>query len=433
MKRLIICIILISISFLGISQSRTIIKGIITDSSGSPISNTNVTITNTSKGTTTSYDGIFYLSIKKFPSSIKVSHINFRSETTRLKKSDLSEIIDDTLRIIFKLNKKVNQLNTFEINSAKIELLYNKPFVSIYDYQFYEDNLLLLLKEKRTFKIKLMDSDLNVLKELPLAIDGTELYKDCFGNSHIMTEDSVYQLWIDSLGISLIYNCSLEKFNMFLNPCQTKHNKTYIFKQLIANSQTSMFYYLNENKDVKYLKRIRNEIAERYVRKKEAIIKKLKQPSISKMSESKAAVYGARDLGRMLHYIDNLLTHIIENPLFSINNSIYIFDHPTDSCWVFDENLLFNRSFYIDYESKRGWDKELIFDEVEEKVYAKFKKGSMSYLKKINLNTGEFIESYKIEKHTFPTKIKIHNNIVYYLHKDHYNHGNMSLFKQGLY
>jgi len=432
MKSIIICTFLICISFLGVAQNRIIIKGTVTDSSGIPISNTNISITSTLKGTTTNLDGIFYLKIKKLPSVIKVSHINYQLETIRVKKST-SIIINDTLIVSIILNKKINQLNTFEINSDKIELLYNKPFVSIYDYQFYEDNLLLLLKEKRTFKIKLMDSDLNVLKELPLAIDGTELYKDCFGNSHIMTKDSVYQVWIDSSGISLIYNCSLEKFNMYLSPCQTKHNKTYIFKQLIANSQTSMFYYLNENKDVKYLKRIRDELAERYVRKKEAIIKKLEQPNISKMSESKAAVYGARDLGRMLHYIDNLLINIAQNPLFAINNSIYIFDHPNDSCWVFDENLLFNRSFYIDYESKKGWDKELILDKLKGEVYAKFKKGSMCYLKKIDLQTGKTTESYKLEKHTFPTKIKINNNIAYYLYKDHYNHGQMSLFKQGLY
>ena len=95
--------------------------------------------------------------------------------------------------------------------------------------------------------------------------------------------------------------------------------------------------------------------------------------------------------------------------------------------------MLFNRRFYIDYESQKGWDKELILDKLKGEVYAKFKKGSMCYLKKIDLQTGKTTESYKLEKHTFPSKIKIKNNIAYYLYKDHYNHGQMSLFKQGLY
>jgi glutamine cyclotransferase len=112
---------------------------------------------------------------------------------------------------------------------------------------------------------------------------------------------------------------------------------------------------------------------------------------------------------------------------------VYIFDYPNNTCWVFDENLNLAKEILIDYHHKKGWRKALIVDKGQGEVYTAFEKNGLSYLKKIDLTTGKIIKSYQLEKHTYPTKIKIKNNTAYYLYKDHFNHGQMSLFKQGLY
>jgi hypothetical protein len=121
------------------------------------------------------------------------------------------------------------------------------------------------------------------------------------------------------------------------------------------------------------------------------------------------------------------------NPLFFIGDTTYIFDHITDSYFIYDNSLNLFRSLFINYHYLEGWAKQLIVDEERQEVYAKFEKSGICYLKKIDLKAGSITKSYKLETHTYPTKIKIRDNIAYYLYQDHYNYGQMSVFMQGLY
>ena len=85
----------------------------------------------------------------------------------------------------------------------------------------------------------------------------------------------------------------------------------------------------------------------------------------------------------------------------------------------------------INYHYLDDWKKELIVDKEQGDVYAKFEKNGFCYLKKIDLTTGKIIESFKLEKHTFPTNIKIRNNTAYYLYKKtavHLRFGDKNLY-----
>ena len=368
------------ISLCGFSQKENVItvKGVVIDIYEKPISNVNISIVGSSKGAKTDLNGVFYLKIKQEATTLKVSHISYYTKNRML----TERVLNDTLNLNIQLTQKVNQLNTFEITEEKNKLVFNKKFTPIYDYEFYEDKLLLLVRELNVTKLRLISADHKVIIEKEMPKNCRNVFKDCFGNIHITSIDSAYQLKINLLKIDLIYTVNKAKFNSYLKPCVTEFNNKFIFKQQSQFNQSTVYYYIDENRKVTYIRGVRNKGAIRNLSTRNAYAKQLEDPYISKMGGSRASVYSARTLINNINFLDNILNHSEDIPLFVIDNTVYIFDHVNGSCWIYDENLDFQKNISINYQNQKKWRKELIIDEVRGEVYAKFEKEGLCYLKK---------------------------------------------------
>ena len=417
----------ITLSLCGLSQEDRMItvKGIVTDIYKKPIVNVNISIVGSSKGTKSDVNGMFFLKIKQKATTLKISHISYYTKNKML----VEQVVNDTLKTSIQLTQKINQLESFEITEEKIELLYKKHFVPIYDYEFYEDKLLLLVKELNVTKLSLTDEGEIELISLIVPNKTKGVARDCFGNTHLLSSDSAYQIEIDEKEIKIVFRISISKFNNLLKPCITDFKNTFIFKQK-NESKDIVYYYLDENKKVHYLRVIRDDVAKRYVAQREGVNRDLDRINQGVMGGRRSDVRSARELLQELGFLNHILNKIKDSPLLLLKDTVYIFDHPNNTCWVFDENLKVSNEISIEYHHKKGWRKELIVDEARGEVYARYEKGGLCYLKKIDLATGKIIKSYKLEEHTYPISIKIKNNTAYYLYKDHFNNGAMSLYKQ---
>ncbi|MGB0887501.1 MAG: hypothetical protein ACPGSL_05210 [Vicingaceae bacterium] len=186
------------------------------------------------------------------------------------------------------------------------------------------------------------------------------------------------------------------------------------------------------------MKKIKNKVTEHFAKRGvievEYLKSILKKRSLGIETKDKRPTY---KINRLIFQESNFYEKVLSKPLYipiyKIKDVVFLFDHTNDSCWSYDENLELQKGSFIDYHHQEGWAKELIVDKEQGEIYAKFEKGGLCYLKKIDLSTGEITDSFKLEKHTFPTKIKVKNNTAYYLYHDRYNHGQMSLYKQSLY
>jgi hypothetical protein len=297
---------------------------------------------------------------------------------------------------------------------------------------------LLLLRENGVEKIKLIDNNQDILQELVVENDLKSLFQDCFGNVHVLNDDSAYQLQVDTKHLYIEFKCSLKKFSDVLKPCVIEIDTLLLFKKFGLHNQSIAYFYYKNNKR-RYLKIIRNISREEQASQEILANKHLE--SILEKGPPDAGLMGEYkffdSIGRLLFQGNNMynkiLTKPLYSPLFKINTNLYIFDHPNNNCYTFDENLKLKTTIPIDYHLQKKWAKQLIVDKEQGAVYARFEKNGFCYLKKIDLTTGKIIERYKLEKHTFPSKIKIKNNTAYYLYKDRFNHGQMSLFKQSLH
>jgi len=429
--KLVVIIFTFLLSFTLFSQNTIIVKGVIKGEDGKRVANASVFIPEINKGTTSNKKGEFVFKLKSEVLTLFISHLNYYPKTITINKYSEEKI--DTLKIDVILKEKINVLSSFEVSAEKIELLYKSSFVTILDYQFYENKLLLLLKENSTIKLKLLNLNQEEENFILAPKNANTLRKDCFGNIHILNKDSAYQLLIDGINLSILYKITRNKYEVYLKPCVNNVKNTFIFKQEDKRIHTVVYYYFDDKKKIIPLKKIRDGVAEIYASAINNTMRMISNPGVSKMAESKSSVRAARSLNVDIAYLNLLLKKLADNPLFVIKDNVYVFDHPKNTCWVYDENLLYKRTFSLDYKDQKKWKNKLIQDEEQEDVYAKFVKGGIVYLKKIDLQTGKIIASFRLDKHTFPTKIKIKNNTAYYLYQDHFNHGQMSLYKQGLY
>ncbi|MDG1779884.1 MAG: hypothetical protein P8H59_02955 [Flavobacteriales bacterium] len=106
-------------------------------------------------------------------------------------------------------------------------------------------------------------------------------------------------------------------------------------------------------------------------------------------------------------------------PLFASKNQVYIFDHYGDMIYRVNDQAEIQDSIPITYHTEkesRFWKNQIVFDQVLEMGYAVYERLGKTYLKEINLSTGETGEPIELS-FRYPENINVYNGEVYYLYR----------------
>lgn len=106
-------------------------------------------------------------------------------------------------------------------------------------------------------------------------------------------------------------------------------------------------------------------------------------------------------------------------PLFASNNQVYIFDHYGDMIYKVNDQAEIQDSIPIKYHTEkesRFWKNQIVFDPILEMGYAVYERLGKTYLKEINLETGETGEPLELT-FRYPENINVYNGEVYYLYR----------------
>ena len=121
-------------------------------------------------------------------------------------------------------------------------------------------------------------------------------------------------------------------------------------------------------------------------------------------------------------------------PMFKVQDSIYVFDFPSDRLFVhnrFGERM---RSIAIHFHYKKdktGWKRILLKDSSTGFLYAVFEKDGITTLGLIDLQKGTITSSHRIF-HKYVEKIRIHNGLVYYIYRPFESIQKRFLYKERL-
>ena len=142
------------------------------------------------------------------------------------------------------LKVKSVQLDEVNVTTKKFEVFEENNYTVFLDFEFYDDNILCLAnKGGRNNVLLLTDMQGNKLLEKKLTISGDDLFKDCFGNIHIVAADSVYQVFYDYSQLLVLPAFPIIDYQNFLLPCQAAFNDKYIFKIKQYRSLKNAYLY----------------------------------------------------------------------------------------------------------------------------------------------------------------------------------------------
>jgi len=425
-------------------QNNITITGKITDEQKKPIGNVYILDVKTRKTVITDKNGTFIIIIPKNATTLKISHIGYKPYRLDISKKYLKK---DTISFNIILEAEVYTIQPVEVYSERVNFAYDNYKANIYDYEFTGDNILLYLFENQTKKLRIVDNSDSILSDFKIPVDFENFYKDCFGNIHLISEDSAYQIYIDT-ALYLIDKTSIDTFNTNLKPCILSINEDLIFQKYQYYNQYLTYFMINKtNKNKKILTVIHDNKGEALFNMYYKSVMEYKlfssngPPEMQDISFSDVmdsnnaydAMTNINDLKVRTWFFEKIITTPIYAPLFLISDTLFLFDHLNNFLLIYNIKGELITKHEISYNKQDGWAKELIMDYDNERIFAKFCTSTgLTSLKQLDIHTGKIIKEYNLEVHRYPRNIKIKGNFVYYISENPKDFSLDYLYKQPL-
>jgi hypothetical protein len=318
---------------------------------------------------------------------------------------------------------------------SKPEIVYQDKKLNVYDFEFVGENLLLLTYEKRPgnhMRLVLAGEKTDELSSHAVNDDAQKLERDYEGRLHLICSESVFQVTVYETQIYVLKE-DKDEYESILKPLVDKtDNHIYFsnyawhypaFSYFAFNTTDSSYKTLKYIEDKFMLDMYRAEYKYVDTRMKLEAYRMQEHTGIDK--EIWAAVWNG--------FPNSLYYKPVYAPMFLRNDSVMLFDHYANFVYYFDENNNLLDSSAINYhlgKDGKDWKKELMMDDITEKIYSVFEKNGTFILAEIDVK-GKIIRSTNLD-YKYPEKIKVHNGYIYFNYRPFESLQNKYLYKQPL-
>ncbi|MBI3133335.1 MAG: carboxypeptidase-like regulatory domain-containing protein [Bacteroidetes bacterium] len=408
------CVLIAFTSQVCAQQSGIVLKGRILDENGYPLPYAKISDYESRKTTLSNQRGLFYLTVPAEKVSLHISYIGYLPVDTTL---NFKSTTHDTVSVSFRMVSTVKELGAITVSSQPYIRVFETTNLNILDYTFFGQHILLLVKSRENYQVRLLDQQEKILTRQNLAFKPVSFVKDCLGILHIVSEDSLYPVHFDSEVFTFPDAIPVEDYVEFIEPCVAATENFFFLKYVTNFNQT--IDYISQRKADDFYQSLRkvtdpakvNDV-ENYARELQVTV----APNIMGDIFDPRDVRASREKAQDQFFFDLVITNAVYAPLIRTGNAVYVFDHLADSCFVFSQNSEFIRQFSIGYHLQENWANTLLTDEAQEKIYAVHQTNGIFLLSEINLETGQLKEGTELVRHTYPQKIRIRDGWVYYLH-----------------
>ncbi len=414
---------LLLVSVHALSQN-VVIEGKLTDLDGHPIANARAYFDkNQDQKVFSDKKGKFYINytIGTYD-SLKIEHVSYTDLSVFISKKNERRIYNDT--IYLKLVMQDQTLATIDVvvTTQKPDTLFGTQDYSVEDFEFDKNgNLVLLTYEKNLQSgsiLKLVGVDNKILDNFYVPEEALELQQDFRNNIHLITDEKVYLILIESQQFHVYLEDRDYYFRYVAPVIDTIGSNIYFsnystvypaFDYFEFNRDDSAYTNLLKIEDQLMMELYRSEFKYVDVRTKIWAHQKQLETGIDK-----EIWVGATVFTNSVYYTP------LYAPLFKVGqDSLVIFDHYTDQLFLYRPGLGKVDSVSISYHKdarNSGWEQPLIQDEKNGKVYAMFTRSGYTYLYEIDLKTGAIKKSFKLY-FKYIERIKIVNDEVYYIYR----------------
>ncbi len=420
-KHIVILLFVLNFQFMHSQEEKILITGKILESiSGKGIEAVSINISNSPYSTRTDKNGEFSLAApKKAVYKLVISHLAYQGIVKELKTKR-----SDTLHVTVALLQKETVLNDVAVYAThKPETLVGKTNYSIFDFDFYEDKLILLTSQNSLSKAKIQLSNYEgkIISSFDIpkqAGEAKHFFHDYEGYTDVICQDSIFRL--DVLNTELIVQAIRQKdFNTYIEPIADSANSNFYFHDNWTKYPLFNYYYLKNNDSLNHLlSTITNSDLMKLYNLEYYYL-----PSRMQLEARRIAQHYKTDkriiAALMSGFTQSMFYEPLYAPIFILKDTICIFNHHNDFLYHYNTQNHLIDSVPISYhhpKNWREWKKQLFVDEVANKVYAFFSKDGHHYLKQIDHQNGKEINTYKLKHHS-AEKIKIKDGYVYYVYR----------------
>ena len=432
-------------------ESLVNIEVIVSDNSGNVLKDVAIYNSKNNLIGITNHEGITWITAY-LKDVVIFSHLSFEPKIIKLSEHDMYEEVFNVFKMIVTMEEKTHILPEVTIVENAPQLAYKNKDVWVLDYSVNEkgimavttdgkeSQLLHLGFEQDTISIKKIDKKLdNLFREI--------LYQDLFGNTHLYSLDSAFQIYSEKDKLELLYGVTLEKHKSTFGNLYALTDSIVVTRKEFYSGQEIVYFMTNRNNSKTEV------LCDVYGSSREMA----KNWHIDNVRLRRALNPGSSDFVNPYErpeewnnfeedMIKRLMLQEIYVPLLNVDNKIYIFDFQKDYVYKYDEQgeYLGKKEISFHLKSKYArrdapgnpWDKKLIYDKARKECYAQFTSDGIVTLKKIDLESGNVIATYVLDDHYFPENIQVYDGVVYYQFIDNrmtFGKDCRSLYKMELY
>lgn len=439
MKQIVLILIMLFFYFFSIGQDSTVVEiKLIEKQYGDPVQNVdvNVTIDSIHQKLNSNRLGTVYFSVvagKEF--TLNCNHFKFNS--IEVKRKIPTRNIKDTISYTFEMEFiRVQNQTEMVVAAPGVPVVYfHSVRLSVADFELLPNGEMLLLTYPKRLKkgneLLVWDGK-NVKRTFQVPDVAEELVRDYRGNPHVVCENNVYGVHINSKDITLS-NLDKSYFLKYLAPILDT-NKTKMYFSNFNKDYPAFEYFTYDQEDSTYTKilQIKDDLMMELYRSEYKWVDvrtKLWAKNLEFQTGIDAEIYVGANYFTQSPYYKELYA-----PLFQKRDTLYVFDYYKDKLKSYNylgEPIDSVAIFHHYDQRKTGWKSHLIQDDVTGEIYAMYDRAGYTYLGWIDTKTGEISEQVKLE-YRFVEKVAVSNNFIYYIYRPFESPQKKHLYKERL-
>ena len=364
-------------------------------------------------GASSDKQGYFEIEIEQLPAFLEVTYVGYEHLEIRI-----SKLTKEPITIF--LNPSTGELPTAVVSATRKanEILEKKD--RILDFEFFGENILLLIRDEKMGKerLELRDGNDEVVDSYILEKMGNKktFHKTCLGSVDIINGKKVYPVVMEEdIILGLGEAVGFHKYDWEVMKCKLANDENVYYQIYSYYGQRIRYHLFGKDRNTNYV------FTEIYDEEK---IRLLYEDMLPLLLADKYGNDMTVDTPERMEQIRNDQEELdgkmqffyqpIYAPLFQQQNELVLFDCFNGEIKFYNKNGNPLRSIEIAFYKKEGWNKEIIQDAETEKFYSLFSTKTGKAVCEINIRTGKLKELVYFNSNSL-NKLELKNGQLYFL------------------
>jgi hypothetical protein len=379
-----------------------------------------------------------------FPRRLGFTEINYEQQVTSL------DIV---------LTNQTVVLPEISIGAKREKILMEEDFqTEITDYEFAGENLVLLVRERKRYFVRLMREDGSILHEIRLQDRPKRLFKSCTGGLHLVNQNYANELTINGLHLDTFPRYSIVSFKKIIEPCALQNNQFTFYRKLNLFNKALLYLSFDRESRRDTFAFIIDEAGFKAAMEAYTALRRGASLFISPVHPTQSGITDGFDAPPMndveldifsdaalLRYVESFdqVAHwswlqsikkdSVYAPIFQVGDTVLLFDHLNNRLTRYDSQLKPLQTYHISYHrDNKGWDYRLLQDYAnKERFYAFFStQWTACMILGIDPHTGQAQKKYTLDEVPFLARnFKVREGYLYCLAQPEVNTPNQQLLR----